>query len=85
MLRFVKRWADSALQSEIARLRIELADTTSELESQRRKTAVVESERDVLAAVNERNRQRVLAESSAATRQCVENETRPPHGRDITG
>ena len=67
MMQLLKRWASRTLQRQVAKL-------TAELEAERLKTQVVESERDNLAQVIARDRERIRAEGAAYARQRAEAE-----------
>ena len=67
MMQLLKRWASRTLQRQVAKL-------TAELEAERLKTQVVESERDNLAQVVARDRERIRAEGAAYARQRAEAE-----------
>ncbi len=70
----LKRWADAALRSTLAKTENVLADTLSEVEAIKRQLAVVAIERDELAAVVARNRARVKAEIAAASKEQAMHE-----------
>ncbi len=65
--KLLTRWATRSLQRQVAKL-------TAELEAERLKTKVVEAERDNLAQVVARDRERIRAEGSCYARQRAEAE-----------
>ena len=65
--RLLKRWADAALEKRLTKIE-------SDLDATRRSLAVTEGERDNLAAVIARDRQRIKAEGAAYARQQAESE-----------
>lgn len=72
--RLLRRWADAALRQQVAIL-------AADLDAAGRKLAVVEAERDALAAVAARDRQRIQAEGAAYARQRAEAEGTPHERR----
>jgi DNA gyrase/topoisomerase IV subunit A len=76
-----KNLANRSLQRENTRLEKRVADLQSELESERRRLAVAEAERDNLAAVVARDRERIRSEAACyakerAQAEGLENEQR---------
>ena len=67
MLSILKRYATAKLRRENDRL-------TSDLDTVERKLAVCEAERDSMAAVIARDRERIRAEGAAYIRQRAESE-----------
>lgn len=67
MIALLKRYATAKLRRENDRL-------TADLEAERRRLAVVEAERDSMAAVIARDRERIWAEGAAYIRQRAEAE-----------
>jgi|GEM_PF-4546419 len=80
--RLARRWADGAVREMLVRSERQLAETQSALDAEQRKSRVLESERDEMADVIVRNRQRVQAEIALATRNQAEHEQ---HGRHHSG
>ncbi len=70
----LSRWADASLQRQVTKLE-------AELEAGRRAIQVLTAERDNLAAVIARDRERIRAEGACFIRQRVEAEGRPNDGR----
>ena len=68
----------------VRKLQRQLADLQSDLEAERLKTKVVEAERDNLAAVIARDRERIKAEGAAYARQRAEAEGVPQHEHERT-
>jgi hypothetical protein len=72
LARLLRRWADAALWHQVATL-------STELDAAGRKLAVVEAERDALAEVIARDRERIKAEGAAYARQRAESEGTPSY------
>jgi conjugal transfer/entry exclusion protein len=67
LTRILARWADSTLQREVK-------DLQRDLDARDRVIGVLEAERDALAAVVARDRERIRAEGAAYARQRAEVE-----------
>lgn len=76
MFNFLKRYATCSLQKQVRELQ-------SELEAERLKTKVVEAERDNLAQVVARDRERIRSEGACYARQRAESEGVPSEQRDF--
>ena len=70
--------------AKIRKLQRQLADLQAALEAERLKIKVVESERDSLAAVVARDRQRIQAEGAAYARRRAESEGVPQNEHERT-
>lgn len=68
MFGLLRRWGSQSLRREVRKLRSQLADATAERDILQRKLDVVEAERDTLAAVCARDRERVVAETAGYAR-----------------
>ena len=73
-MKWLRRFATDHARREATRLQRQTDEMTVELEVARRALAVVEAERDELAAVVARNIARVKAESAAATCSRAQSE-----------
>lgn len=79
------RWASESLRAAAVQLEKRVADLEAEVEARDRLVKVIEAERDAMAAVIARDRERIRAEGASYARQraeaegVMENEQRRPY------
>jgi hypothetical protein len=76
MMRLLSRWAEASTQARISKLE-------ADLEAERLKVKVIEAERDNLASVVARDRERIRAEGAAYARQRADSEGVPDGKRTV--
>jgi hypothetical protein len=72
--RLLARWADAAFQTLVGTLERKALDLQANIDARDRTIAILETERDNLASVVARDRERIRAEGAAYARQRAEAE-----------